>query len=325
MTPTHPPPASLPRRSFLKNAGALMLGATLGASPAALAVTPPSPGRKRRLRIAHLTDIHVSDRKGAPEGMAAAIRHAQGQADRPDLLLFGGDCIGDALETPKAEVLRQWELWEKIFAAEVKLPHVVCLGNHDILGWSRRGDVTLAGDPDYGKALALRRLGLKERYFSFDRAGWHFVVLDSMEMGATHGYLARLDEEQFAWLARELAATPATTPVCVLSHIPILSAAAFLDGDLAKTGNWEVPGAWMHLDLRRIKDLFLQHPNVRLCLSGHLHMVDDVTYLGVRYLCNGAVCGGWWKGNYQEFGPVYALIDLYDDGSAENRFVAYQT
>jgi len=257
--------------------------------------------------------------------MTAAIRHAQALADRPDLLLFGGDCIGDALDTPKEKVLAQWKLWESIFSAEVKLPHAVCLGNHDILGWSRRGDLALASDPDYGKSLAMRRLGLQQRYFSFDRAEWHFVVLDSMVPGPTNGYLARLDEEQFVWLGQDLATTPATTPVCVLSHIPILSAAAFLDGDLAKTGNWEVPGAWMHLDVRRIKDLFRQHPNVRLCLSGHLHMVDDVSYLGVRYLCNGAVSGGWWKGNYQEFGPTYALLDLYDDGSAENRLVAYAT
>jgi 3',5'-cyclic AMP phosphodiesterase CpdA len=277
------------------------------------------------LRVAHLTDIHVSDIAGAAAGMAAAIRHAQAQADRPDLLLFGGDCIGDALDTPKEKVLAQWDLWEKIFSAEVKLPHAVCLGNHDILGWSRRGDIALASDPDYGKSLALRRLGLQQRYFSFDRAGWHFIVLDSMVAGPTNGYLARLDEEQFTWLGQDLAKTPPTTPVCVLSHIPILSAAAFLDGDLAKTGNWEVPGAWMHLDVRRLKDLFRQHPNVRLCLSGHLHLVDDVSYLGVRYLCNGAVSGGWWKGNYQEFGPTYALLDLYDDGSADNQLVPYLT
>ncbi|MEI6105395.1 MAG: metallophosphoesterase [Opitutae bacterium] len=323
MNPFPAPLPELSRRNFLKNTGALILGTSLGGAPASLTAAPPTPGRKRLLRVAHLTDIHVSDIKGAAEGMAAAIRHAQAQSDRPDLLLFGGDCIGDALEQPKEKVLPQWELWNRIFAAEVKLPHAVCLGNHDILGWSRRGDLALAQDPDYGKALALRRLGLAQRYFSFDRSGWHFVVLDSMQMGRTNGYFAQLDEEQFAWLGRDLAATPAATPVCVLSHIPILSAAAFLDGDLAKTGNWEVPGAWMHLDARRIKDLFLRHANVRICLSGHLHMVDDVSYLGVRYLCNGAVCGGWWKGNYQEFGPAYALLDLYDDGSAENQLVAY--
>ena len=97
----------------------------------------------------------------------------------------------------------------------------------------------------------------------------------------------------------------------------------FLDGDLESTGSWVIPGAWCHIDARRIKNLFHQHPNVKVCLSGHIHLVDDVTYLGVRYLCNGAVCGGWWKGDYQEFAPAYALVDFYDDGTVGNRLVNY--
>jgi hypothetical protein len=54
-----------------------------------------------------------------------------------------------------------------------------------------------------------------------------------------------------------------------------------------------------------------------------VHLVDDLTYLGVRYLCNGAVCGGWWKGPYQEFGPLYALLDFHDDGTVERQMVAW--
>jgi len=323
MTPS-PLPPPLPRRDFIKNAALALVGASVGAATSASAA-PANPGRKRLLRVAHLTDIHVSDIKGAAAGMAAAIRHAQGQADRPDLLLFGGDCIGDALGETKERVLAQWELWQKIFAAEVKLPHAVCLGNHDIFGWGRQNDPGTLSDPDFGKAMALRRLDLKGRYYSVDRSGWHFVVLDSMQIHPTSAYFAKLDEEQFTWLQADLAATPATTPVCVLTHIPILSAAAFLDGDNLKAGDWSVPGAWMHTDCRRIKDLFRQHTNVKICLSGHLHMVDDVTFQGVRYLCNGAVCGGWWKGSWQDFGPAYALLDLYDDGSADNQLVYYAT
>jgi hypothetical protein len=44
----------------------------------------------------------------------------------------------------------------------------------------------------------------------------------------------------------------------------------------------------------------------------------------VRYLCNGAVSGGWWKGKYQEFGPAYALVDFFDDGTVENQLVYYR-
>lgn len=319
----------LPRRSFIEQAGLL----TLGASTTLASTTPSSiasPNRRRVLRAAHLTDIHVlpsmEGLQNPVDGMASAIRHAQGQADKPDLIFFGGDLIMDALKQEKPKVIAQWETWEKVFSAEVKLPAKLCLGNHDVWGWAIHDQPTITADTHYGKGLALERLGLVDRYYSFDQAGWHFIVLDSIQpdYGNKHGYTARLDDSQFAWLARDLEATPASTPICVLSHIPILSACVFFDEDLESTGSWVIPGAWTHIDARRIKNLFYRHKNVKICLSGHVHLADDVTYLGVRYLCNGAVSGGWWKGPYQEFGPAYALVDFFDDGTVENRLVYYR-
>lgn len=109
----------------------------------------------------------------------------------------------------------------------------------------------------------------------------------------------------------------------VVSHIPILSASAYFDGDNEKDGDWKVPGAWMHIDARRIKDLFARHANVHLCLSGHIHLVDRVDDLGVTYLCNGAVSGAWWKGPNRECDAGYCVVDLYDDGSFEHAYVTY--
>lgn len=305
------------RRTFLQTSGTGLAAAlTLGAPSTHAAA--PARDRRRSLRAVHLTDIHVQPGLGAPVGMAAALRQAQSLADPPELLLFGGDCIGDALENPRDSVLRQWDVWQTVFRAEVRTPHALCLGNHDIYGWKRRHVAGVEADPMFGKRYALDQLGLARSYHAFTRAGWRFIVLDSMQPRAgDHGYEARIDDEQFAWLAGELAALPATTPVCILSHIPILSIASFFDGERERGDHWQVPGAWMHIDARRLKDLLHRHPNVKVCLSGHLHMEDDVTYLGVRYLCNGAVCGGWWKGNHQEFGPAYAVLDFYADGTVE--------
>ena len=71
------------------------------------------------------------------------------------------------------------------------------------------------------------------------------------------------------------------------------------------------------------KNLFYQYKNVKLCLSGHIHLQDEVEYLGVKYLCNGAVSGNWWEGNYQEFPPAYAVVDLYEDGSVQSEYKPY--
>jgi 3',5'-cyclic AMP phosphodiesterase CpdA len=278
---------------------------------------------RRVLRLAHLTDIHLTHDRRAPEGLAACLRHVQSQADRPDLILQGGDAIMDALPADQASAQRQFDLWQSIVRAELdpRLPMVNCLGNHDVWGWDRPKSGCLGDEPLYGKAWAMRVMGLERRYYSFDRAGWHFVVLDST-FSVANDYTAKLDDEQFEWLDADLAARKGV-PVVVLSHIPILSVSAFLDGDNEKSGNWQVPGAWMHIDARRIKDLFARRGNVRLCLSGHLHMVDRCDFLGVSYFCSGAVSGAWWKGSWEEFEPGYALVDLFEDGSFAAQYTGF--
>ena len=79
----------------------------------------------------------------------------------------------------------------------------------------------------------------------------------------------------------------------------------------------------MHTDCMKLKDLFAKHPNVKLCLSGHLHLLDRVDYNGVTYLCNGAVSGSWWNGRHKDCDEGYAVVDLYDDGSFEQEYVKY--
>lgn len=308
------------RRQFLATVG--LAGAAL-ATRATPGIEPAATARRRVLRIAHLTDIHVQPELAAPAGMAKALRHAQNQPDRPDLLFLGGDLIMDSLKADKARTQLQWDLWRKVFSAERKIEAHVAIGNHDVWGWAVTDQPSIETDPLYGKGFPLEMLGLKDRYYSFERNGWHFIVLDSTHRapGAKSGYTARLDDVQFAWLARDLERTPASMPVCVLSHIPLLCFCALFDGENEATGSWIVPGAWAHIDGRRIKDLFRRHPNVKVCLSGHIHLADAVEYLGVRYFCNGAVSGGWWKGPYQEFDSGYALVDLYDDGTVENRMI----
>jgi Icc protein len=315
------------RRTFLRGTAAIAAAGTV--LPALALRGEPAKSRRRVLRVAHLTDLHLpADGTGLEhpaEGVIAAIRHAQGQADRPDLILFGGDFIMDGAKIGKEEALAQWAQWVRIYAAEVKLPCKFALGNHDVWGWANHDDPAIMRDPDYGKGLPMRILGMKDSYYAFDLAGWHFVVLDSLQLdyGSNYGYLTRLDDDQFAWLARDLAATKPSTPVCVMSHVPILGVCAFVDEHLAAAGVRALPGILVHLDARRIKDLFNRHPNVKLCLSGHVHLADDVTYRSVRYCCNGAVCGNWWKGPYEEYAPAYALVDFYEDGSVENRLITY--
>jgi Icc protein len=281
--------------------------------------------RKRVLRIAHLTDFHVQPEGMAAEGMAKALRHVQSQADPAEVIFNTGDCIMDSLEADKQRTEEQWSTWNQILAAECKLPIYHAIGNHDVWGWGLK-DSQIKADPLYGKAMAIEKLGLKDRYYRFERAGWCFLVLDSTHTTdgpAKYPYIGKVDDEQFSWLTKEVEATPETTPICILSHIPILSVAELFDGPNEESGNWVVPAAWMHIDARRFRQYFLKHPNIRLCLSGHSHQHEAVHYLDVDYHSGGAVCGNWWFGAYMDFPPAYVLVDLYDDGNSESQFVAY--
>jgi 3',5'-cyclic AMP phosphodiesterase CpdA len=214
----------------------------------------------------------------------------------------------------------QWNLFKSVMKQECSLPVKSCIGNHDTWGWNKAKSKTTGDEPLWGKNRAVHELGLPNRYYSFDQAGWHFIVLDSTHTDGADGYIAKMDEKQYQWLVADLA----KTPVLLLSHQPIFSAAAFLSGNDETIGStWELRAARMHIDARRLRNLFKKHPNVKLALSGHLHLVDRVDYCGVTYLCNGAVSGAWWKGDNQECDEGYGLIDLYDDGSFANQYVAY--
>jgi 3',5'-cyclic-AMP phosphodiesterase len=313
----------LNRRQFIQGAGIVSASAIVGAGSSPEVLAQSSSEHAPDLRIAHLTDMHVMPDGAmgvnAETGFAKALEAAQNLARKPELILQGGDAIMDALRTSKGEVTAQWAAFKRSLE-QVKTPIRHAIGNHDC--WTGPGS---AGDPLKGKAWALQQLGLEKPYYSFDQGTWHFVVLDSTNLSTkdSHGYTAKLDEAQFKWLESDLKAVPKTKPVLVLSHIPIMAVCAYFDGDNEKTGDWLVPGAWMHNDARRIKDLFLQHPNVKLCLSGHIHLRDSLEYNGVTYACNGAVCGNWWRGNYQETKPGYAIVDLWNDGTFKIKYVTY--
>src|SRR4029450_3320583 len=114
------------------------------------------------------------------------------------------------------------------------------------------------------------------------------------------------------------------TPVLIISHIPIISVAAEVTTKFDdKSKEFRVSGGRIHSDAARLRELFNQHANVKACLSGHLHMQERIDFAGVTYICNGAVCGNWWKGRHQHTDEGYALVDLYSDGTFENQYVTY--
>lgn len=301
------------RREFVASAGAAAASLALPGKPA------PLQRPKRVLRIAHITDVHVQPERGAMKGFELCLERAQ--AENPDFIMFGGDMVMDALNVDRDRVMAQWASYQAVARHNVGVPTRHCLGNHDVWGWDNHGKY--GRESGFGKRIALDQMGLSSPYYSFDQRGWRFIVLDSIYPKYGNGYQGRIDDGQFEWLSGVLQSTPKKTPILVVSHIPIIAACAYFDGPNERSGNWHVPGAWMHVDARRLKDLFGRYPNVNACISGHIHLVDRVTYNNVDYYCNGAVCAAWWRGNYQECKNGFGIVDLYSNGTCQNRYVEF--
>ena len=315
----------LTRRSLVK---AGLAGVT--ALPA-LSHAEPGPASRRPLRIAHLTDIHVQPELESARGLAACFAHVESLPERGqaavDLIVTGGDTIMDCMEAGRDRTQTQWDLWKKVKADACGLEVKSVVGNHDVWGWTKSKAGTTGAEPLYGKQWACEQFGRALPYESFDRGGWHVVLLDSV-FPHEDSFIGKIDDAQWDWLGRDLAAVPAATPVAIVSHIPILSVsplAAVSAGDSGADGKpaFSVSGGMVHVDHPRFQELFANHPNVKACLSGHLHIVERIEFGGVSYLCNGAVSASWWKGKHRGTDFGYAVVDLHGDGTVESRYVPY--
>ncbi|HYE54407.1 MAG TPA: metallophosphoesterase [Chitinophagaceae bacterium] len=306
------------RRSFLEN---ITLAAGAAALPLASEAGMPKKGV---LRFAHLTDIHVRPDPVAEQGMAKALQHVQQLKQKPSFIINGGDAIWDALEADKQKTQQQFDLFKSILSKENSLPIHHCIGNHDVWGWFVKNNESLQADRLYGKQWVVEEFSMAGRYYSFTKGKWKFIVLDSTQLNPEGGYIARVDATQLGWLQQELQNTPKDQFICMVSHIPILSICAGLFfNKTEKNGDLKIQRNLMHTDFMELKKLFMQHSNIRVCISGHIHLQDELDYLGIKYYCNGAISGAWWKGKFQEFPPAYAIMELFDDGSSKRTMIEY--
>jgi 3',5'-cyclic AMP phosphodiesterase CpdA len=334
------------RRDLIKAAAALTATGSLAACAShqhARAADKRTP--KRLSRLAHLTDIHVQPEDQAPQGFAHTLDHLMNLPEKPDTILTGGDLIMDAFGQTRQRTAEQWDLYTSTLRDHTNLPIHHCLGNHDIWGWNKAKSNATGDEPAFGKRWATDLLQLPAPHYAFRlNPRWKCIVLDSVQPdprgnNQNFGYVGGLDDQQFDWLKSQLAATPADTFVCVLSHIPIIHCSAMLtDGKTSPSGFKLSPGE-AFTDATRLVALFLRHPNVKLAISGHIHTLERTDFQGVAYLNNGAVCGNWWASQEKKRAkrapdtpealalaplrcePGYALIDLFDDGSFSHQYI----
>jgi len=295
-------------------------GALLGAGALASAALPAAAGARaaESFTFLHYTDIHVEPEKHAVQGFAKAVDAMKRAAPQAAFALCGGDLVFDANAVPYARALLLFDLYQEQ-SGRLGLPIHHCLGNHDIFALAAApGD-----DPHAGKALFKKRTGLSQTYYSFDHAGWHFIVLDTVEItvspAGARSWRGFVDDAQMAWLAADLQKAGKTTPTVLLAHMPILCAITqYTEGTTAPT-----PDKLIVANGRAVKEL-IQPYNVRAVLQGHTHVVEEIVALGTRYISAGAVCGDWWKGwRLGVYPEGFTVCTAHANGDLEWRYVSY--
>ncbi len=200
-------------------------------------------------------------------------------------------------------------------AIDVPVHHAI--GNHDIFGLSTVSGVTL-DDPLYGKKAFEQQFGTKT-YRSFDHSGYHFVILDVIGITPQRQFDARVDAAQIQWLKDDLAAQVAGTPIIVITHCPLVSAAA----QYAPPFHSATPDLATYLvgNAYEVLPCFEGH-SVIAVLQGHTHVNETVWWRGVPYITSGAVCGNWWKGPLMGVPEGFTVLEL-SGGKVEWHYETY--
>jgi len=252
------------------------------------------------LRFVFLTDVHSMLEREAPSKMNEIARRI---ADLDiDLVIGGGDFVdggftstASAME-PKFAVLRS-------FLDRLGRPVEAVLGNHDLVGVKPADGSKPEADP---ARFFRETFGLSEVRRIFDRGGYRFVILDSVELlPGTNSYRGWIGAEQMAWLKMQIAATPDDVPFVLCSHIPFRS--TFLqnkDGPVTA-----LPPNLVVENANDVLALFAGR-QLPLVLQGHLHVNESIRWNSRTFLTGGAVCGAWWKGDNWGTEAGFGVVEI---------------
>ncbi len=256
-------------------------------------------------RFVFATDIHLQPEKQAIEGFNQAISHINGLRPKPDFVITGGDLIEDSYVKDQKSAAKLYDLFQGTLE-KLDRPVYNIIGNNDYVQWNKkRGEIS---HPDYGKGMFRRLLGEGTTYSSFDHGGWHFILLDSIDVnedGRLQGYI---DQNQMRWLKEELEKTGKIKPVCIALHIPLLS----LLPQLYKNILAEPPEFFLVKNATEVIELLSAH-NVKLVLQGHLHLVEELKYKNITYITGGSVSGFKWQGPSFGHPEGFVIVDVKGD------------
>jgi 3',5'-cyclic-AMP phosphodiesterase len=279
----------LGRRGFLTLAGAASGASLLSSSAWA------KPHASNDFSFVFLTDTHLQPELRGVDGCRQAFRKVRSL--NPSFIIQGGDHVYDTMSVSKE---RAHQLYDLYGATEQELGqrlyHVI--GNHDCFAIMAKTGFDLR-DPEYGKRMWEDRFG--KTFYSFDRYGVHFIVLDTIGLTSDRQYEGRIDPDQIEWLKNDLAATGPVRPIIVAAHIPLVTALA----------SYQPPPQHKQGTVNSAEIIaLLEGHNILAVLQGHTHINERIEWKGIPFITSGAVSGNWWKGPHLGIPGGFTVVNV---------------
>jgi len=289
------------RRQFLHTAGLAgawsLVGLPATASWAAKGATAG------KLRLVFFTDVHAHTDWETPNALATAARAIN--AEKPELVIGGGDLIYDGFEVAAATADPQWDVYLSMHRA-IRAPVEPILGNHDLTAVRPDDGSAPSADP---RSVFRKKLSLDRTWRVIDAEGYRIFLLDSVEISNDElDYHGRISEEQLIWLSDELGRTDTDTPIVLATHLPLLSAIP----QATKGSTFAVTKSHMVVNNLEVLELFAGH-NLLLVLQGHLHAEEMLRWRGTTFITGGAICGNKWKGPKYGTPEGFGVVTLRPD------------
>lgn len=260
-----------------------------------------------------MSDIHL--KPGVTDSFQRVIDTVNKM--KVEFVVAAGDLVFDVMRGNSRNADSLFGLY-KSMSKKFKAPVYNCIGNHELFGIYKESDID-SSHPDYKYGMYQRYLG--KTYYSFDIKGWHFIVLNSIDVNKEKKYYGVIDSLQRDWLSADLMKLDNATPVAVVTHIPFLSVFAQRHNDLTKPVPAD-PNGTMISNRKEILDLFEKH-NLKLVMQGHIHWIEDIFINNkTHFITAGAVAGRpSWRGTlHGERG--FMKIDV-KDGAISWNYIAY--
>ena len=241
-----------------------------------------------------MTDIHLKPEMNAPKGFQMAIDKTNEL--NPDFVITGGDLVYDAMRGGQARCDSLFSLYKEM-SKGFRMPVYNTLGNHDLFAIYPESPESET-HPDYKYGMFERYFG--KTYYSFDHKGWHFIILNSLDVTADKKYRGHFREEQIEWLKSDLDKTDSLTPIVVISHIPMLSVRGQMAGSAGPM-------------IDNVAEVFkiLENKNLKLILQGHIHWKESGQVNDrFEFITGGSIAGNGWKGRRHNTKEGFVQVNM---------------